>query len=99
MPSSRGSSLSRGQTQVSHIASGSFTIWATREAQEYWSGQPIPSPGDLPDPGIEPGSPPLQVNSLPAELSEKPTVEGGKPQIKTFCLNEMSAGRQSACAG
>ena len=35
------------------------------EAQEYWS---IPSPGDLPDPGIEPGSPALQVNSLPTEL-------------------------------
>ena len=30
-----------------------FTIWATRKAQEYWSGQPIPSPGGLPDPGIE----------------------------------------------
>ena len=35
--------------------------------QEYWSGQPFPSPGDLPDPGIKPGSPALQVNSLPAE--------------------------------
>ena len=28
--------------------------------QEYWSGLPLPSPGDLPDPGIEPGSPPLR---------------------------------------
>ena len=27
--------------------------------QEYWSGVPFPSPGDLPDPGIEPGSPTL----------------------------------------
>ena len=27
--------------------------------QEYWSGLPVPSPGDLPDPGIEPGSPAL----------------------------------------
>ena len=34
--------------------------------------------GNLPDPGIEPGSPPLQVNSLPAKLSEKPTIEGSK---------------------
>ena len=32
-------------------------------------GKPIPSPGDLPDPGIEPGSPALQADSLPAELS------------------------------
>ena len=38
--------------------------------QEYWSGLPFPSPGDLPDPGIEPAtpvSPALQANSLPAE--------------------------------
>ena len=34
---------------------------ATREAQEYWSGQTIPSPGDLPDPGIEPRSPAQDV--------------------------------------
>ena len=32
--------------------------------QEYWSGLPFPSPGDLPDPGIEPGSPSLQVDSF-----------------------------------
>ena len=35
--------------------------------QEYWSGLPFPSPGDLPDPGIEPGSPALQGDSLPSE--------------------------------
>ena len=33
--------------------------------QEYWSGLPFPSPEDLPDPGIEPGSPALQADSLP----------------------------------
>jgi len=33
--------------------------------QEYWSGLPFPTPGDLPDPAIEPGSPALQVDSLP----------------------------------
>jgi len=32
--------------------------------QEYWSGLPFPSPGDLPDPGIKPGSPALQADSL-----------------------------------
>ena len=37
--------------------------------QEYWSG--LPSPGDLPDPGIEPGSPTLQADSLPSELPGK----------------------------
>ena len=36
--------------------------------QGYWSGLPCPSPEDLPDPGIEPGSPALQVDSLPSEL-------------------------------
>ena len=35
---------------------------------EYWDGQPIPSPKDLPNPGIKPGSPVLQVDSLPTEL-------------------------------
>ena len=36
--------------------------------QEYWSGLPFPSPGDLPDPGIERKSPELQAGSLPTEL-------------------------------
>ena len=35
--------------------------------QDYWSGLPFPSPGDLPNPGIEPGSPALQADSLPSE--------------------------------
>ena len=39
---------------------------------EYWSGQPFPSPGDLPNPGIEPRSPALQADSLPAEPQRKP---------------------------
>ena len=34
--------------------------------QEYWSGKPFPSPGDVPDPRIEPGSPGLQAHSLPS---------------------------------
>ena len=38
MLSSRGSSQSRDQTKVSHISGRFFTVWATREAQEYWSG-------------------------------------------------------------
>ena len=44
--------------------------------QEYWSGLPFPSPGDLPNPGIEPMSPALQAYSLPFELPEKPNWEG-----------------------
>ena len=40
--------------------------------QEYWSGLPFPSPGDLPDPGIEPGSPALQADSSPSEPPGNP---------------------------
>ena len=45
--------------------------------QEYWSGLPFPSPGDLPDPGIEPRSPTLQADSLPSE----------SPKILTQCYS------------
>ena len=64
------------------VTSDSFaTPWtAARQAplsmrfprQEYWSGFPFPSPGDLPDPGIEPVSPACQVDSLTAEPRGKP---------------------------
>ena len=40
--------------------------------EEYWSGLPFPSPGDLPNPGIEPQSPALQADSLPSEPPGKP---------------------------
>ena len=40
--------------------------------QEYWSGLPFPSPGDLPDLGIKPGSPALQVNALLSEPKGSP---------------------------
>ena len=139
IPFSRGSSQPRSQTQVSHLAGGFFTSWATREAhgntqtsdlrmficspvyhgeklkttscpktrywlerekslshvwlfetpwtiayqaplsmgffrQEYWSGLPFPSPGDLPDPEIKPRSPTLQADALPSEPPRKPLV-------------------------
>ena len=50
--------------------------------QEYWSGLPFPSPGDLPDPGVKPGSPPLQADSLPYETPGKPQEGEGKGNIK-----------------
>ena len=43
---------------------------------EYWSGYPFPSPGDLLNPGIEPRSPVLQADSLPAEPQGKPKNTG-----------------------
>ena len=44
--------------------------------QEYWSGLPFPSPGDLPDSGIKPGSPAVQADSLLTELQGKPPDSG-----------------------
>ena len=49
--------------------------------QEYWSRLPFPSPGDLPDTGIEPRSPALQADSLP--LSHK--FELGQDYSKALC--------------
>ena len=40
--------------------------------QEYWSGLPFPSPGDLPNPGVEPGSSALQTDALSSEPPGKP---------------------------
>ena len=48
---------------VAHQAPSSMRF----SRQEYWSGLPFPSPGDLPDPGIEPRSPTLQTDGLPSE--------------------------------
>ena len=42
--------------------------------QEYWSGLPFPSPGDLPNSGIEPRSPSLQADSLLSETPGKPNL-------------------------
>ena len=44
--------------------------------QEYWNGFPFPSPGDLPNPGIEPRSPTLQADALLSELPGKPPKSG-----------------------
>ena len=43
--------------------------------EEYWSGLPVPSPGDFPDPGIEPGSLTLQADSLTSDPPGKPLTE------------------------
>ena len=50
--------------------------WAVLNGdQEYWNGLPLPSPGDLPDTGMELGSPALQSDSLPSELATKITCQ------------------------
>ena len=57
--------------------------------QEYWSGLPFPSPGDLPDPGIEPRSPALGADALTSEPPGKPRFhEAPLKSLKfPFCLN------------
>ena len=75
---SRGNSVPKPCGWVSHLVVSNSATPRTvaRQAplsvgfsrQEYWSGLPVPSPEDLPDPGIEPRSPALQADSLPSEL-------------------------------
>ena len=52
--------------------------------QEYWSGLSFPSPEDLPDPGIEPGSATLQADSLPFELWGRPKEVDIKKKIQNM---------------
>ena len=52
--------------------------------QEYWSGLPFLSPGDLPNPGIEPGSPTLQTDALPSELPGKLKMKVTSPSRVTW---------------
>ena len=55
--------------------------------QEYWSGLPFPSPGDLPNPGIKPGSPVLQGDTLPSEPpGTGPNVE---LSLMHFCASSL----------
>ena len=71
--------------------------------QENWSGLPFPPPADFPDPGMEPGSPTLQADSLPSEPQGKPHKAGQvlmnslslcspwKVFISPLCLNDNFA--------
>ena len=54
--------------------------------QEYWSGLPLPSPGDLPDPGIKRESPAMQASSL---LPEPPVVSGIIEVIPFTCISAI----------
>ena len=57
--------------------------------QECWSGLPFPSSGDLPDPGIKPGSPALQADTLPSE------PQGHHPNLMGFPGG--TSGKEPAC--
>ena len=73
--------------------------------QEYWSGLPFPSPGDLPNPGIEPGSPAWQADALSSEPSGNTEEEVPNifklflPSATTFAkLKEMAQGQRGTLA-
>ena len=51
--------------------------------QEYWNRLPFPSPGDLPDPGIEPASPALASRFFTNELATWEAHKGRVPEVKT----------------
>ena len=72
VPFSRGSSQLRDQTQVYHIAGRFFLPAEPQGNLRILEWVAYPSPGDLPNPGMELGSPALQVDSLTTELSGKP---------------------------
>ena len=83
--------LTKGVCVLFAQLSDSVTPWTVaRQAplsmefsrQEYWSGLPFPSPGDLPDPGIKPGCPALQADSLPSEPPGKPRQSGACANIE-----------------
>ena len=58
--------------------------------REFWSGLPCPPPGDLPNPGIEPRSPALQVDSLLSEPSRKPKNTGVGSLLQGIFLTQES---------
>ena len=60
-------SIVRNSLQTPRTVAGQAPLSMEFSRQEYWSGLPFPSPGDLPGSGIEPGYPALQADSLPSE--------------------------------
>ena len=77
----------KSQERESEVSQSCLTLWEPMDCslpgssfrgfsrQEYWSGLPLPSPGDLPNPGIKPRSPALQAHSLWSEPPGKPKKE------------------------
>ena len=81
------SSESESRSVVSDSVSP-WSVWSMEFSRpEYWSRQLFPSPGDLPNPGVKPGSPTLQADSLLAEPS-------GKPQ---WLLSELDSLQRNSC--
>ncbi|XP_043752863.1 basic salivary proline-rich protein 4-like [Cervus elaphus] len=70
--------------------------------QKYWSGLPSPTPGDVPKPGIEPGSPALQADAFPSEPPGKPLaryLERGRRATARLSTTTAAAAAASPPAG
>ena len=70
----KSSKLSRVRLFVTPWTVACQTPLSMGSSTPHWSGLPFPSPGDLPDPGMEPGSPALQEDSLPSAPPGKPSA-------------------------
>ena len=80
------------------VMSDSATLWTVAHQaplsmgffrQEYWSGLPFPSPGDLPNPQIERGSPALWADSSPSEPPGKPFSSPDRDQTHVPCISRQ----------
>ena len=66
--------------------------------QEYWSRLPFPSPGSLPDPGIEPTCPSLAGGFFTTELPGKPKINYKTPKmVRHFSSTEILKYREKIC--
>ena len=65
--------------------------------QEYWSGLPFPSPGDLSDPGIKPRSPALQADALNSETPGKPKKGSNKEYFWFWQIITLAPGTHVVC--
>ena len=83
-----------GNVQLKTALEGSRSVKAPLSVgfsqQEYWSGLPFPSPGDLPNPGIEPGSPALQADALSSEPPGKPSYKAETYNYVPGFLTQLS---------
>jgi len=66
--------------------------------QEYWSGVPFPSPGDLPDPGIKPGSPTFQAEALTSEPPGRPEPPASLTPEPLLALSGLPRAQPFVCA-
>ena len=78
---------------LSHVCQAPLSMGFSR--QEHWSGLPFPPPGDLPDPGTEPGPPALQADSLLSEPPAKPQALAKSAVRGDFGLLQRARG--TAC--